>query len=201
MGLEAPCTAHWKRRRSEGKALLEATDLVFRGEFRLRIPFREMKSVVANDGELRIASADGTARFELGPLAAKWADKIKNPKTVLEKLGVKPGMRVAVIGVDDPALARDLERRVDSVATSARPGTDLVFFGVTSTSGLSRLRTLRRAIHPAGAIWAVWHKGRPELKEDHIRTAAIGAGLTDVKVVAFSASHSALKLVIPVADR
>jgi len=52
-----------------------------------------------------------------------------------------------------------------------------------------------------GAIWTVWPKGRPELKEDHIRAEAIRVGLTDVKVAAFSETHSALKLVIPVARR
>jgi hypothetical protein len=47
----------------------------------------------------------------------------------------------------------------------------------------------------------VWPKGRPEFREDDVRRAALGAGLVDVKVVAFSAALSALKLVIPVAQR
>ena len=37
--------------------------------------------------------------------------------------------------------------------------------------------------------------------QDQVRAAAKAAGLTDVKVVAFSATHSALKLVIPLAAR
>ena len=48
-----------------------------------------------------------------------------------------------------------------------------------------------------GAIWTVWAKGRRELREDDIRRAATAAGLVDVKVVKFSETHSALKLVIP----
>jgi hypothetical protein len=59
----------------------------------------------------------------------------------------------------------------------------------------------RAAIAPDGAIGVVWPKGRPALKEDHVRSAAALAGLVDVKVAAFSATHSALKLVIPVKNR
>ena len=64
-----------------------------------------------------------------------------------------------------------------------------------------RLRRLRETIQPAGGVWVVWPKGRAELREEDVRAAAKKAGLVDVKVVAFSATHSALKLVIPVSKR
>ena len=66
---------------------------------------------------------------------------------------------------------------------------------------MKKLPTLERTIARNGAIWAVWPKGKPAFKEDHIRAAALRSGLTDVKVTAFSPTHSALKLVIPVARR
>jgi hypothetical protein len=47
----------------------------------------------------------------------------------------------------------------------------------------------------------VWAKGRKELNENHVRDAALDAGLVDVKVARFSATHSALKLVVPKAKR
>lgn len=193
--------ARWGRKSSEGRALLETRELIFRGEFRLVIPFRDMKSVSAKDGELRVAFSEGTAVFELGPLATKWLENIENPKSVIDKLGVKPGMAVSVVGIDDAGFLRDLRARVGATAATPRKGSDLVFFGVAGVSALARLAKLCESIRPAGAIWAVWPKGRAELKEDHVRAAAIRAGLVDVKVVAFSATHSALKLVIPVAKR
>jgi hypothetical protein len=52
-----------------------------------------------------------------------------------------------------------------------------------------------------GSIWVVWPKGRQELKENDIIVAAKDAGLVDVKVIKFSETHSALKLVIPLARR
>jgi hypothetical protein len=56
-------------------------------------------------------------------------------------------------------------------------------------------------IQPDGAIWAVWRKARKELTENHVREAALAAGLVDVKVARFSETHSALKLVVPKARR
>jgi hypothetical protein len=43
----------------------------------------------------------------------------------------------------------------------------------------------------------VWPKGQPQLKENDIIVAAIAVGLVDNKVVSFSETHSALRLVIP----
>jgi len=50
---------------------------------------------------LRIEFPEGTAIFELGPRAQKWAEKILHPKSLLDKLGVKPGAVVSVVAVGD----------------------------------------------------------------------------------------------------
>jgi hypothetical protein len=100
MGQEARTTVHIHGRAEQGKALLETDELVFRGDdgVRLKVPFREMRSVEAVNGELRFESGDGHAVLELGTQAAKWAQKILHPKSLLDKLGVKAGMRVLVLG-------------------------------------------------------------------------------------------------------
>ena len=71
MGDETRCVAKVGERRSEGKARLESAELLFRGEFRLKLPFREMRTVEARGGVLHVSFPDGTAEFELGPLAEK----------------------------------------------------------------------------------------------------------------------------------
>jgi hypothetical protein len=72
MGSELKCTVRFGKQASAGKALLETSELIFRGEFRLKIPFQSMKSVKAVDGELHLQTADGLAVFEIGPAAEKW---------------------------------------------------------------------------------------------------------------------------------
>jgi hypothetical protein len=77
----------------------------------------------------------------------------------------------------------------------------MILFAVDGPAPLKRLTALERAIRRNGAIWVVWPKGQPHIKEDTIRGSAIAQGLVDVKVIAFSETLSALKLVIPVARR
>jgi len=72
---------------------------------------------------------------------------------------------------------------------------------VDSARELAKLAALERAIRRDGAIWVVWPKGQAHIKEDMVRAAALARGLVDVKVCAFSATLSALKLVIPLAKR
>ncbi|MEK7330626.1 MAG: DUF3052 domain-containing protein [Candidatus Eisenbacteria bacterium] len=120
----------------------------------------------------------------------------------LDKLGVKPGMRVALVGLDDAAFHRELRGRTTDIA-EARPrkGTEMILFAVNGPAPLKRLSTLQRAIRRSGAIWVLWPKGQTHIKEDMVRAAAIAQGLVDIKVIAFSGTLSGLKLVIPLARR
>ena len=120
----------------------------------------------------------------------------------LDKLGVRPGMRVAVLNVDDRRILKELSERTDDVATG-RPleSSDMILFGVDGPKPLARLAAWRNRIKPDGMIWVIWPKGKPHIKEDMIRAAALAQDLVDVKVIAFSETLSGLKLVIPVAKR
>src|SRR5437660_7199854 len=98
MGNEATCKVHFDRQQSEGKALLETSEILFRGDFRLKIPFSAIKSAKAVDGELRLQTAEGLAVFHLGAAAEKWCDKILHPKSSIEKLGVQQAAKVCLLG-------------------------------------------------------------------------------------------------------
>lgn len=123
------------------------------------------------------------------------------PRPRIDKLGVKPGHRVTVLGVGDDAFRAELHRRDAAISTRLRRNSDLVFMRIASFADLRRLKGARASLQPAGAVWVLWPKGRRELTEDHVRAAALATGMVDVKVVAFSGLLSALKLVIPVALR
>ncbi|HKQ57619.1 MAG TPA: DUF3052 domain-containing protein [Candidatus Eisenbacteria bacterium] len=120
----------------------------------------------------------------------------------IDKLGVKAGMRVAVVDLTDAAFMRELRATTDNIASGPpRSNTDMILFAVDGPAPLKRLTTLRKAIAPDGVIWVIWPKGQPHIKEDTIRVAAIAQGLVDIKVMAFSETLSGLKLVIPLAKR
>lgn len=202
MGLEAQCPVRFGKQVSEGKAQLETGELLFRGAFRLKIALKDVKSVEARKGEMRVVWPEGEATFSLGKDAEKWALKVRYPRGLLDKLGVKPGARVAVLGVLPRDFLRDLVARTDDLS-QGRPkrDSDLVLVAMADPKDLARLPALRASIKPEGGIWVVWTKGQPAFREDDVRAAGPGAGLVDVKVVSFSETLSALKMVIPVAQR
>lgn len=119
-----------------------------------------------------------------------------------EKLGVKPGLRVAVMGLKEPGFVDELtEAGAKVAARSGRGPFDMIILRLDATSDLPLLLDAKKRIVPNGMIWAVWPKGRKEFREDDIRHFGLTAGLVDVKVMSFSAELSGLKLVIPLAQR
>src|ERR1041385_7542821 len=109
MGRDITCNARSGGVSGYGRAQLETDHILFRGDFRVKIPFAELKGVHSNDGWLRLEHDSRITELELGPQADKWASAILNPKTRLDKLGVKPGMQVALQGVDDLDFIEELK--------------------------------------------------------------------------------------------
>jgi len=201
MGYEAQCTATWKRQRSGGKALLKTESVVFRGEFRVELPFAAILRVGAVRGRLTLASSDGTLVLSLGDQAVRWAAKIRNPPTLADKLGVTGAARVALVGVHDPLVVEPVRMRAKTVSLEPEPASDIVIVGVNRASDLQQFEQLRRAIAPSAAIWSIRPKGVAEVSESIVRAAARAAGLVDVKVARVSATHTAEKFVVPRARR
>ena len=128
-------------------------------------------------------------------------------RPLLDKLGVKPGARVVVAGVDDQAFLRQLGDRttdVTKIGPHERPpaGTDLVFLAADSLDDLARIGALRPALVPSGAIWVVSRKGKAAtLRDVEVMDAGRSFDMIDNKVVSFSDTHTSIRLVIPLALR
>ncbi|HYT00586.1 MAG TPA: DUF3052 family protein [Thermoplasmata archaeon] len=128
-------------------------------------------------------------------------------RTLVEKLGIRPGDKIAIIGA--PAGYRKTLGPLPPDVRNPGPNTtnlDFVQLFVRDRRALvDQLRDLRKHIKPTGMIWVSWPKqasGVPsDLTEDVIRTVAIETGLVDVKVAAIDETWSGLKLVIRVKDR
>jgi hypothetical protein len=193
MGQEIKCRVDFGKESSSGKALLETSELIFRGDFRLKIPFPSIRDMQVSAGELAIqfshaseaGSKDVSAVFHLGDAAEKWASRIRNPPSRLDKLGVKPGTRIRLIGRHDADFRRELGGQ-GAITTRSKP--DLVFVTVNTKEELVEL-----AYHSEGAIWVVYPKGVDAVTQSDVITAGRAAGLVDIKVCAFSATHTALK--------
>ncbi|PYT79070.1 MAG: hypothetical protein DMG40_18065 [Acidobacteria bacterium] len=202
MGNEATCKVRFGKQESEGKALLETSEILFRGDFRLKIPFSTIKSARAVDGELRLQTAEGRSIFQLGASAGKWLDKILHPKSRAEKLGVKPGAKVSLIGQFEGEFFGEVHALAKSVTKGkTASGSDIIFFAAESKDDFPALAKIAKSVSGAAALWMVYPKGQKHITENDILAAGRKSGLKDVKVVAFSATHTALKFVIPVSNR
>jgi hypothetical protein len=200
MGRDAIGTVRIGDRTGESKVLLETDELILRGAVKARVPFKALTAIEPGPDGLRLSWPGGTVTVELPEAeASRWADRITNPPSLLDKLGIADGTAVVVLDVADEVFRAELAGRKVKVRRSGPA--DVVLWGVDEPADLARLPALIDWIHPAGALWAVWAKGRKELNENHVREAALDAGLVDVKVARFSDTHSALKLVVPKAKR
>src|SRR6476660_4513205 len=151
MGSEAKCVARIDGQKVEGKALLETGELLFRGAgCRAKITFGEMKGVTAADGELRIRTKDRELAFAVGAAAEKWREKILHPKTRVEKLGVKAGLRVAVIGEAEKEFAKELKQ---SKAEVVADGAEAVFLFVEGNGDSGNIAKAAKKIKGAAGLW------------------------------------------------
>lgn len=121
----------------------------------------------------------------------------------LEKLGVKPGAKVALVGLDDPDFLRELRQRTSDITTDRPQGAcDLVFLAADTRADLRRINDVKKWIEPNGAIWIVRPKGgRSELRDTDIIQAGLDSGLVDNKIMSFSETHGATRLVYRLKDR
>lgn len=191
MGKDAQVRAVFAGVADEGRLQYEPPRLLFRGAQRRVFQGEALQGLCAEGGDLVLA--DGS-RFALGEKAAAgWAEAILNPRGRLDKLGVKAGMRVAVLGVADEALAGELAGR-GAPPVNDLSGLDILFYAADSAEDLARVGDLVPALAEKGALWVVSRKGRAAtVKDVEVMAAARAAGLVDNKVVAFSETLTALR--------
>jgi hypothetical protein len=202
MGYEADCTIRFEGQTARGTARLEHKDLVFRGPFRLALSLSQVSEARADADTLVVRFGSRRADLEIGAAAAaRWAKRITNPPSRIDKLGIKPGMRVAFVNLRDDELHGEIERAGATVLSRPAGGADAVFLGAVTAQDLARLESAPAWLQPAGAVWVVRRKGDTVVSERASMAAGKKAGLVDVKVVSFSETHTAEKYVIPVAKR
>jgi hypothetical protein len=224
MGQELECKARIQRGALiQGRAQLETDFVLFRGPerfkvtrakrsaarsssrpalgsaphpLRFKVSFGELTGVKADGGVLKLEFAGGPAELELGAAAEKWARKILNPPSLLDKLGVKAGLTVRLIGgfeEFEPGFRKQIaERKAVAVANGK---CDLLFLAAPRSRELDRIGKLKASLQAGGALWVIYPKGVSQIKEIEVIQAGRAAGMKDVKVARFSATHTGLKFV------
>ncbi|HZZ37329.1 MAG TPA: DUF3052 domain-containing protein [Caulobacteraceae bacterium] len=189
MGKEAEVDARFGDATDHGRLQYEPPKLIFRGAERRVFEGEALRSARADGVDLVVERA----RFTLGEKQAQnWAQAILNPKGRLDKLGVKAGQRVAIVGLDDPDFAAELAVRASPCEGAG--DLDILFYGADSQAELAEIPTLLPRLAERGALWIVSFKGkRLKVKDTEVMAAAKAAGLVDSKVCAFSDTRTALR--------
>jgi hypothetical protein len=195
MGREIRCRVRHGGQEAEAKAQLETDELIVRSPFRLTVPRAGIRSATVAGEALEVAYDGGALTLWLGEReAAKWAADIANPKTLADKLGVKAGQRVRLVGAAEAELVGAGHRVAEGEA-------DVVFLAADAPSDLEQIARLRDEIARDGAIWVIRPKGRDDLTEAMVIGAGRSGGMHDVKIARISATHTGMKFVIPVEQR
>src|SRR3954454_11070928 len=156
MGQEIECRMRYGKRSLAGKAYLETDYLLFRGDERVKIAFQDLTSVHASAGMLRLDFAAGPAELELGKAAEKWAEKILHPPSRLDKLGVKAGATVRLVGEVGAGVVEEMRGSGAVLASDA----EIVFLAAATSADLREVRKPGR-----GALWVIFPKGVATVRE------------------------------------
>ena len=126
-------------------------------------------------------------------------------RDVLQKLGIKPGMRVAIEGpVPDELTERVRSLEEVEVVDTGSETAHVVLYRLTDLGDAKpALARLRKSIVPHGAIWVLTsRKGAPDyVKQETLIPLGKAVGLVDNKIASVDEATSAIRFVIPLAQR
>ena len=124
-----------------------------------------------------------------------------------QKLGIKPGHRLLVLGAPDEFLPVDLGPLHEvSILRRASPPVDVaVVFAVTRDDLSRRFASAQRVLAADGGLWVAYPKKASkvptELDFDVVQHHGLDLGLVDNKSCAVTEVWSGLRFVVRVADR
>lgn len=199
MGLECACTLIKGRAMDAGVAHLDCNELRFKGESQVKLITAGAKATVSGE-ILSIEGPIGSLRLRLddATIAARWADKINNPRSRLQKMGIEAGAKVWMIGMDDPVFVDEFNALVDEpFVTKPAKGAayDAIVLVARAVEALKQLSKCALHLAPKGAVLVLWPKGRKDLRHEEVVGAGREAGFSQTRSMAFNDELTALRLV------
>ena len=129
-------------------------------------------------------------------------------RTLVQKLGIKPGFKIALINSPQDYLQTTLGPLPSEVVIEplTAGSLDMVHFFTRSANQLNyEFPALKQAVTLAGMVWISWPKKASKIQSDVdenvVREIGLKHGLVDVKVCVIDAIWSGLKFVYRVKDR
>lgn len=196
MGLESRVRARYKRQESDGRLHLDSQELTFRGtEFKWSARIDQGIKAVAANGRLVVRTAREQIEFEVGDTVERWVEKILNPPTRLQKLGVKAGMKCWVSSGFDAEFKNELTSN-GALLVKKLAECQLAFFLLTKRSDLIKLVSSLGGLPLGVNIWLVWPKAKDTVSQNDVMQTAREHGMGPSKTAAFDESHSSMRFAL-----
>jgi hypothetical protein len=127
-----------------------------------------------------------------------------SPTPLAQKLGIKPGATVSLVGAPRDFSVPDLPD--GARLRRGRPGgADVVLLFVRQAVALAEVAHIATGLGPTSALWVCWPRRaaghQSDVSDELVRAAGLAAGVVDVKVAAVGEDWSGLRFVRRVADR
>jgi hypothetical protein len=199
MGREAKTLCIEGRQKFEVRAHLDGQALQLTGAKKLTLPLTQVRAATVEGEDLKIASPGAAFALRLGARQAEaWAKKILNPPSLADKLGINPGLSVALIGhrvaeIED-AVAGAAKVKRATLSAASLGATDITAVTLSPAGAEKQIAAAAKAIGMATALWLVYRKGTKPNGDEIIRLAR-AAGLKDTKVARISETHAALRFI------
>lgn len=188
MGLEAKTLIHTENLCFEINAYLESRELIIRGPLKLRIAFSEIENLHIDGDDLSFDFQNDNFRLELGKDVKKWHDKIlAPPKSLFEKLGLKPNVSIcAISNISSQTLRDTIENNLSPIESA-----DFLFAEIMSEPELLNALKQNECRKP---IWIANIKGKASpLGENTIREIMRSHSFKDNKTCAIDDVWSATR--------
>ncbi len=191
MGRAVVTQARFQGQIGQVRALLEAGEVILRGDLRARIPRDQVTAWRVVGDDLHLATPLGPVILTVGASEARaWARALDKPcPTLRDKMGIAPKRKVfALTPVGDAAL----EAAIAGAVTPEIAAAGLLLAVIRSDADLARSLAVAQA-HPDLPLWVANEKRQAMVSEAIIRTSLRAAGLIDTKSCAVSDTLSATR--------
>ncbi len=142
---------------------------------------------------------------KLSPEERKAREARYAARDVTDKLGLKPGHQVLIVGKSDRALLDKVGTKIGRTFIKQGVEADVILYWAASANEITALlKKLKQKLVPNGGIWVITFKkgkGDPYVPDQHLIPAGLAAGLVDNKVCSVSETQSAMRFVIRKEDR
>ncbi len=183
MGLETRCNALIAKQTATGKLHVNSQSLSFQAkDLKWTLPLKPTPKATAKDGWLQVPGA----KFELGPAASKWLDKILNPPSRLTKLGLTPSTTLWIGGEAPREFLNECHENEIPTTTKLERAHIALYF-------LSTPDQLHAAPLPTLPLWLIYPKGGKTIKESEVMAWAKQHNVGASKTLSFDAKLTGLR--------